>query len=62
MGGKDMTADILAAFVGQQRAMSVMAKAQKPPMDILLWLLRILVLAVVLNIAVIIYLAIHSRN
>ena len=62
MGGKDLTPEILAAFVGQQRANSVMAKAQKPPMDILLWLLRILVLAVVLNIAVIIYLAIHSGN
>lgn len=62
MGGKDMTGDILAAFVGQQRANSVMSKAQKPSMDILLWLLRILVLAGVMNIAVIIYLAINSGH
>jgi len=45
LGGKDVTSDVLNGILGPQRAHSVMTKAQKPQLDILLWLLRIVILA-----------------
>ena len=50
MGGKDVTSELLASVVGAQRAAGIMAQAQKPQSDILLWLLRIFVLLIPLSI------------
>lgn len=46
MGGLDVTTEMLTSVVGPQRATGIMAQAQKPRADILLWLLRILVLMI----------------
>lgn len=46
MGGVDVTQELLTSVVGAQRAAGVMAQAQKPRADILLWLLRIFILLI----------------
>ena len=53
MGGKDVTSEMLN---------SVMAQAQKPQSDILLWLLRIFVLLIPLSIFAAIASAEHSSR
>ncbi|MBE7496971.1 MAG: hypothetical protein HS117_18680 [Verrucomicrobiaceae bacterium] len=62
MGGKDVTGELLANVVGPERARGILARARQPQADIALWLLRIAVMAVVLNFAVIIYLAVNSSK
>lgn len=52
MGGKDVTADLLASVVGQERSSSIMTRAVRPEPDIWLWLLRIFVLSIPVGIGV----------
>ncbi|WP_395748629.1 hypothetical protein [Prosthecobacter sp.] len=50
MGGKDVTPELLAAVLGQQRAAATMARAARPKADIWLWCLRIFILLIPLSI------------
>ncbi|MEZ5388033.1 MAG: hypothetical protein R3F13_21205 [Prosthecobacter sp.] len=50
MGGTDVTADLLASVLGQERSASIMQKAVRPEPDVWLWLLRIFVLAIPVSI------------
>lgn len=62
MGGMDMTTDLLSSIVGPERATGIMARAQKPQADILLWLLRIFVLLIPLSIFAVIAGVEHSSR
>jgi hypothetical protein len=62
MGGKDVTPELLAAVVGPQRAAGIVAQAQKPQSDVLLWLLRIFVLLIPLSIFAAIASAEHTSR
>ncbi|WP_395742417.1 hypothetical protein [Prosthecobacter sp.] len=62
MGGKDVTPELLSAVVGPQRASGIMAQAQKPRADVLLWVLRIFILLIPLSIFALIASAEHSSR
>jgi hypothetical protein len=61
LGGKDVTGGLLNGLIGPQRAHSVMTKAQKPQMDIALWLLRIVILAQLVGFALMLREAMSRR-
>lgn len=61
LGGKDVTSEVLAGILGPQRAHSVMTKAEAPRTDMVLWLLRIVILALPAGLIVRALLADHLR-